>query len=600
MKKTTNFLFILLAIILNSTSFFAQVPQKMSYQAVIRDASNALLITQSVGMQISILQSTPTGTLVYSETQTPTTNTNGLVSLEIGTGTVVSGNFTAINWANGPYFIKTETDPSGGSVYTISGTSELMSVPYALYAKTAENITGTVVETDPVFGVSPANVITTANITNWSAAYTWGDHTGLYRPISYVPDWSEITNKPTGGNPGDMLYWNGSAWVVVPVGTNGQQLFLNSSNIPVWQNAPSTNLLAPTVVIQAADNLLSSSARLNGNVNANNLISTVIFEYGLTTSYGNQTTAIQSPVAGTSVVTISADILGLQPATTYHFRIKATNAVDVANSNDMSFTTDISTPQLTTTAISSILTNSANSGGDITNDGGSPVTARGVCYNTSPNPTIANSIVAGGTGTGSFISNITGLASVTTYYVRAYATNTAGTSYGNELSFITGTPNYSLTASTAGNGSGNISSSPAGINCPATCSQSFSSGTPVTLTATAAFGSTFTGWSGACAGTGTCFVTMNSAINVTANFTLNTYNLTVTKAGAGSGTVTSTPAGINCGGTCSSFYNFGTTITLTAAPSSGTFVGWSGGCTGTGTCIVSITAATNVTATFAP
>lgn len=600
MKKITNFLIILLATMLNSASSFAQVPQKMSYQAVIRDASNALLVTQSVGMQISILQSTPTGTLVYSETQTPTTNTNGLVSLEIGTGTVVSGNFTTINWVNGPYFIKTETDPSGGSVYTISGTSELMSVPYALYAKTAENITGTVVETDPVFGVSPANVITTANITNWSAAYTWGDHTGLYRPISYVPDWSEITNKPTGGNPGDMLYWNGSAWVVVPVGTNGQQLFLNSSNIPVWQNAPSTNLLAPTVVIQAADNLLSSSARLNGNVNANNLISTVIFEYGLTTSYGNQTTAIQSPVAGTSVVTISADILGLQPATTYHFRIKATNAVDVANSNDMSFTTDISIPQLTTTAISSILTNSANSGGDITNDGGSPVTARGVCYNTSPNPTIANSIVAGGTGTGSFISNITGLASVTTYYVRAYATNTAGTSYGNELSFITGTPNYSLTASTAGNGSGNISSSPAGINCPATCSQSFSSGTPVTLTATAAFGSTFTGWSGACAGTGTCFVTMNSAINVTANFTLNTYNLTVTKAGAGSGTVTSTPAGINCGGTCSSFYNFGTTITLTAAPSSGTFVGWSGGCTGTGTCIVSITAATSVTANFAP
>lgn len=600
MKKITNFLIILLATMLNSASSFAQVPQKMSYQAVIRDASNALLVTQSVGMQISILQSTPTGTLVYSETQTPTTNTNGLVSLEIGTGTVVSGNFTTINWVNGPYFIKTETDPSGGSVYTISGTSELMSVPYALYAKTAENITGTVVETDPVFGVSPANVITTANITNWSAAYTWGDHTGLYRPISYVPDWSEITNKPTGGNPGDMLYWNGSAWVVVPVGTNGQQLFLNSSNIPVWQNAPSTNLLAPTIVIQAADNLLSSSARLNGNVNANNLISTVIFEYGLTTSYGNQTTAIQSPVAGTSVVTISADILGLQPATTYHFRIKATNAVDVANSNDMSFTTDISTPQLTTTAISSILTNSANSGGDITNDGGSPVTARGVCYNTSPNPTIANSIVAGGTGTGSFISNITGLASVTTYYVRAYATNTAGTSYGNELSFITGTPNYSLTASTAGNGSGNISSSPAGINCPATCSQSFSSGTPVTLTATAAFGSTFTGWSGACAGTGTCFVTMNSAINVTANFTLNTYNLTVTKAGAGSGTVTSTPAGINCGGTCSSFYNFGTTITLTAAPSSGTFVGWSGGCTGTGTCIVSITAATSVTANFAP
>ena len=120
--------------LLLTLSSFAQAPEKMSYQAVIRDASNALVTNQQVGMQISILQGS---TAVYEETQTPTSNTNGLVSLEIGTGTVISGSFTAIDWSADTYFIKTETDPTGGTNYTITGTSQLLSVPFALYAKTS-------------------------------------------------------------------------------------------------------------------------------------------------------------------------------------------------------------------------------------------------------------------------------------------------------------------------------------------------------------------------------------------------------------------------------------------------------------------------------
>jgi len=120
-------------------SLFAQAPEKMSYQAVVRDGSNELVINQSVGMQISILQGAVSGTSVYTETQTPITNSNGLVSLQIGSGTSVSGPFSAIDWSAGPYFIKTETDPNGGTNYTITGTSQLMSVPYALYAKTSGN-----------------------------------------------------------------------------------------------------------------------------------------------------------------------------------------------------------------------------------------------------------------------------------------------------------------------------------------------------------------------------------------------------------------------------------------------------------------------------
>jgi len=133
MKK----LITILSSIFIALNVFAQAPQKMSYQAVIRNSANALITTSPIGLKISILQGSSTGTAVYVETQTSNTNANGLVSIEIGTGSPVFGTFAAINWASGPYFIKTETDPLGGSDYTISGTSELMSVPYALFSANA-------------------------------------------------------------------------------------------------------------------------------------------------------------------------------------------------------------------------------------------------------------------------------------------------------------------------------------------------------------------------------------------------------------------------------------------------------------------------------
>jgi hypothetical protein len=158
-----------------------------------------------------------------------------------------------------------------------------------------------------------------------------------------------------------------------------------------------------------------------------------------------------------------------------------------------------------------------------------------------------------------------------------------------------------LTVSKAGTGSGNVSSAPTGITCGTACSANYPYGTAVTLTAVASTGSTFTGWSGACTGTGSCSVTLTSAATVTATFTQQTQSQsqTLTVGVSGKGTVTSSPAGINCGQTCSATYPSGTVVTLTATPGGAfSFIGWNGACTGTGSCTVSMTAAQTVNATF--
>ncbi len=159
---------------------------------------------------------------------------------------------------------------------------------------------------------------------------------------------------------------------------------------------------------------------------------------------------------------------------------------------------------------------------------------------------------------------------------------------------------YTLTTSVGGTGAGTITSNPVGINCGATCAATFDHGTMVALTATAGGTSAFSGWTGACTGVGACVVTMDQARTVGATFTVNQVALTVSKTGTGSGTVTSTPAGIACGATCTAPFNAGTSITLAATADAGsTFAGWSGGgCSGLGACAVTLAASTTVTATF--
>jgi hypothetical protein len=191
------------------------------------------------------------------------------------------------------------------------------------------------------------------------------------------------------------------------------------------------------------------------------------------------------------------------------------------------------------------------------------------------------------------------LADATTYCYRVRAFNAVAYSdYSNEA--CGSTPQmFGLAVVKMGGGTGRVLSTPSGIACGASCSGTYPSGAPVSLSAAPKASSIFTGWGGACAGTGLCTVKMGAAAIVTAAFEASVA-LSVSKTGTGSGKVKSTPAGIKCGATCSASYPASTAVTLTPKPGAGyVFAGWSGGgCTGMGPCTVTLSAATAVTAAF--
>ena len=139
-----KWIFKILLLTLIHVNIFAQTPEKMSYQAVIRDNSDVLLKNSKVDLKIVLRQGSPQGSSVYEETHRVQTNPNGLVSFQIGTGATEKGSFHKINWSKGPYFIESLIDPEGRSNYTIKAVSQMLSVPYAFHAKTADSFTGTI------------------------------------------------------------------------------------------------------------------------------------------------------------------------------------------------------------------------------------------------------------------------------------------------------------------------------------------------------------------------------------------------------------------------------------------------------------------------
>ncbi len=176
--KIIKFIFFLFIFI----NLSAQSPQSMTFQSIVRDAQNVLISNNSVGIQITIIQGSPTGPHVYMETHQSNTNANGLCTIEIGTGNILSGQFDNIDWGNGPYYLRTEIDPDGGTLYTIQGTNKLLSVPYSLYSKNSESAVNVVNDQVNDADHDPSN-----ELQNWSNLP--GIPLGFADGIDNVDDW---------------------------------------------------------------------------------------------------------------------------------------------------------------------------------------------------------------------------------------------------------------------------------------------------------------------------------------------------------------------------------------------------------------------------
>ncbi|WP_312297293.1 collagen-like protein [Chryseobacterium sp.] len=260
---------------------FSQAPEKMSYQAVIRNGSGQLLGNQSIAVRVSVLQGSPAGAEIYAERLTGNTNANGLISLEIGTGTVLTGTFASINWPVGSYYLKTETDPAGGTNYTITGTSQLLSVPYAMYAKSAGNSGGTfnipyintVNNASTLFSLTNDgdgtslegnNNTTTSNIAAVRGIVTSASPGGFSSAVRGI-------NNGTGGL-GVGVYGSqaGSGWGVYGTTPNGLGVYGNATanGIGVYANSNTGTGLTAT-----SNNGIPASISIFNNANNNTALS---------------------------------------------------------------------------------------------------------------------------------------------------------------------------------------------------------------------------------------------------------------------------------------------------------------------------------------
>jgi hypothetical protein len=230
-----------------------------------------------------------------------------------------------------------------------------------------------------------------------------------------------------GHSAGDMLYWNGTQWLVIPAGQPGQYLQMSPSSIPIWSGGG-----YPVLTTAAVSNIAANTATGGGNITSDN--GSAITARGVCwNTTPTPTLANPHSVDGTGTGSFTSNLAGLTGGVTYYVRAYATNTVGTAFGNEVNFTTIVGLPILTTTPATNVTGTSATSGGNISSDNGAAVTTRGICWSASPGPTTADFITSDGTGTGSYVSSITGMTPGTPYYARAYATNSVGTAYGNEI-----------------------------------------------------------------------------------------------------------------------------------------------------------------------
>ncbi|MBQ7490852.1 MAG: fibrobacter succinogenes major paralogous domain-containing protein [Bacteroidales bacterium] len=296
------------------------------------------------------------------------------------------------------------------------------------------------------FSANLADSAQTSNYANTSGFANYADTTRIAYTANYADtsttaiyadssDYNRLANRPTGTNRGDILYWepDDSSWHVIPVGNSGETLTLDTNHVPHWTAATPANL--PTAVTDSVIDITTNTARVVSTITDDGG-SAFVFSGVCWDITNNPTTTNFHTLDGLGTGSITSYLTGLSMGITYYVRAFAIGSTGTSYGNELTFRAQ-TYPTVTTNAISNISATSATSGGIVTDDGGAPITERGVCWSTSPSPTIADSHTSDGAGIGEFTTTLTYLNGNTTYYVRAYATNYIGTSYGDTFSFTT-------------------------------------------------------------------------------------------------------------------------------------------------------------------
>ena len=397
----------------------AQAPQKINFQSILRNSSGEVIGNSSVSLKISILSGSINSSSVYSEMHAKTTDASGLISLQIGNGTVISGIFANIDWGGASHFIKLEADFSGGSNYVVLGTQELMSVPYALYATKTDTST---LNLTSRFETKLTKTDTVSLSNRIDDKLTKTDTASLSNRIDAKLNRSDF---PNGTNAGNILYWNGTNWVNLAPGYDGQVLMMSSGSLRWGNVVPGV----PTSVTAVRGYSQASVAFVAPTNNGGSSIT----GYTVSSSPGNFTeTGVTSPI----------NVTGLTNGTSYTFTVVATN---IMGNSSASVASNEVTPGLVVpgppTSVVAIAGNTSAGVSFVTptNNGGSSITS----YTVTSNP--GNISVSGTTSP----IGVTGLTNGTAYTFAVVATNALGSSVASSSSTaVTPNPNTVCPTST--------------------------------------------------------------------------------------------------------------------------------------------------------
>ena len=536
---------------------FAENSQGISYGVEVSFSTVANLPTVTTGEVSNITQTTALGSgtvtddggvevtergVCWSTSHNPTLNhSHANIGIGMGGFTVEMTGLTS----NTTYYVRAYAINSQGTAYGDE-----------VEFRTSQNVSAPTVTTAQVTNITQTTATGGGNVTNDGGATV--TERGICWSTEHNPTMSHShANNGTGTGEFTCSLRNltaGTTYYVRAYAKNSVGISYGAEVSFATEQA----VTLPTVTTAQVTNITQTTATGGGNVTATG--NATVTERGICWGTGHNPTISGSHASnGGGTGSYSVNMSGLTPNTTYYVRAYATNSEGTAYGAEVSFTTlqNVSLPTVTTSQVTNITQTTATGGGNVTSAGGANVTERGICWSTSHNPTTSHTHANSGTGTGTFTINMTNLTANTTYYVRAYATNSAGTAYGAEVSFTTSpSSTYTISVSASPTNGGTVSGG-----------GTYQQGQSCTVTATANTGYTFLRWTenGNQVSTNVSYTfTVNSNRTLVAQFQQQSYTISVSANPSSGGTVSG-------GGT----YNYGQSCTVLATANSGyTFTNW--------------------------